>query len=182
MGPLKHPGHCSVSPHLWVYPLPPPLPHLGGDFGLWPHVRCLLTEGPQWVPSLPEPCLENGSNRACSGLPALFPGLSFDLTYYVLYLELGVKDMMTDKPGLLPELTCNFLSAVGCRGVRKALEAMWTEEMAFEVSPGRSLGISQSDKAGKVFLVEEVSHHANAQQHEISWPVQGFRSFSLASE
>ena len=28
-GPLNHPGHFSVSLHLWAHPLPPPLPHQG---------------------------------------------------------------------------------------------------------------------------------------------------------
>lgn len=39
---------------------------------------------------------------------------------------------MTDKPGLLPELTCGFLSAVGPRGRREGLKALWTEEIIFE--------------------------------------------------
>lgn len=43
--------------------------------------------------------------------------------------------MVTDKPGLLPELTCGFLNAVGPRGGRKGLKAVWIEDMTFEVSP-----------------------------------------------
>lgn len=50
----------------------------------------------------------------------------------MLHLELGVRDMMTDNPGLLPELTCSFLRAAGCGGERKALKAVWTEEMALK--------------------------------------------------
>lgn len=56
-------------------------------------------------------------------------------------------------PGLLPELTCDLLSAMGPRGGRKGLEVIWTEEMTFEVSPERP-GVCSSDKAGRAFLVE----------------------------
>lgn len=49
----------------------------------------------------------------------LFAGLSFHLTHYMLDPELGAKEMMTEKPGLLPELTCGLLSAMGPRGGRK---------------------------------------------------------------
>lgn len=71
--------------------------------------------------------------------------------------ELGTKKMMMDKPGLLSELTCGLFSAVGSRGGRKGLEAVLTEEMTFEVSPGRRPGVCPSDKAGRVSLVERAT-------------------------
>lgn len=71
--------------------------------------------------------------------------------------ELGAKEMMMDKPGLLSELTCGLFGAVEPRGGRKGLQAVLTEEMTFEVSPGRRPGIFSSDKAGRVFLVERAT-------------------------
>lgn len=86
-----------------------------------------------------------------------------------------------DKPGLLSELTYGLFSVVGPRGGRKGLEAVLTEEMTFEVSPGRRPGLCPSDKAGRVFLVERATMQMLGDM-KISWSVQGLRSFSLAQE
>lgn len=75
------------------------------------------------------------------------------MTHYMLDPELGAKEMVTDRPRLLPELTCGLLSAMRPRRGRKGLEVVWTEEMTFEVSLGRRPEICPSDKAGRIFLV-----------------------------
>lgn len=67
--------------------------------------------------------------------------------------ELGAKETVTDRPRLLPELTCGLLSAMQPRRGRKGLEVVWTEEMTFEVNLGRRPEVCPSDKARRVFLV-----------------------------
>ena len=63
-------------------------------------------------------------HKTCSGLLALFAGLSFHLTGYMLDPDLGAKEMMLDKSWLLPELICSLLGAVRPRGGRKGLETV----------------------------------------------------------
>ena len=60
------------------------------------------------------------------------------MTDDVLDPELGAREMMPlNKPGFRVELICGLLGAVRSRGGRKGPEAMWTEEMIFELSPER---------------------------------------------